>query len=78
MQNRIRRWVAVVCLSLTVLVVGAPALADGHDPKRSGHPLRLVAYLLHPVGVVIDTLVARPAHWFIHVEPLKTLFGHED
>jgi hypothetical protein len=77
-MRRIRSWVAIACLSSAVLAIGSPALADEHDPERSGHPLRIVAYLVHPVGVVLDTLIARPVHWFLHSEPLKTLFGHED
>jgi len=38
----------------------------------------LIAYLIHPVGVALDTLIARPGHWLVHREPLKTLFGHKD
>jgi len=77
-MRRIRSWVVIACLSSAVLAIGSPALADEHDPERSGHPLRMMAYLLHPVGVTLDTLIARPLHWLFHSEPLKTLFGHED
>jgi hypothetical protein len=28
--------------------------------------------------VIVDTLVFRPAHWLVHHEPLRTLFGHTD
>ncbi len=54
------------------------AQADEYDPDRAGHPLRILAYVLHPVGVIADYLVFRPAHAIVHYEPLKTLFGHED
>jgi hypothetical protein len=37
----------------------------------------MLAYALHPIGVVLDTLIFRPAHWAVHHEPLTTLFGHE-
>ena len=60
------------------LLVSAPAHADDHDSQRAGHPLRIVAYVLHPVGVVIDTLLFKPAHWLAHREPFTTLFGHTD
>ena len=60
------------------LVVSAPAQADEYDSKRSGHPVRIVAYILHPIGVIIDTLIFKPAHWLGHHEPFQTLFGHED
>jgi hypothetical protein len=61
-----------------MLGMAAPAAADEHDPERSGHPLRVVAYVLHPVGVILDTLIFRPAHFLVSHRPLKALFGHED
>lgn len=61
------------------MMAGAsPALADEYDPEVAGHPLRIVAYVLHPVGVLLDYLILRPAHWLASHEPLKTAFGHED
>ena len=71
---------AVLALVFLVpLAVAGPASADDeHDPERTGHPLRIVAYVLHPVGVVVDTLLFRPAHWLVNHEPFRTLFGHED
>jgi hypothetical protein len=78
MVRRIRSWVAIACLSSAVLAIGSPALADEHRSDRSGHPLRFFAYLVHPVGVALDTLIARPIHWLFHYEPFETLFGHED
>lgn len=69
-------------LALTLLVAFfslAPAVAraDEHDPTRTGHPLRIVAYILHPVGVALDYLIMRPAHWVVEREPFRTIFGHE-
>jgi len=61
-----------------MLSVATPALADEYDEKTAGHPLRLIAYVLHPVGVAIDYLLIRPAHWLVSQEPMKTVFGHED
>ena len=47
------------------------------DPKEAGFPLRIVAYVLHPVGVTIDYLLLRPAYWIGSHEPFR-LFGRED
>ena len=71
---------AAASLLATAMLVGAaaPALADPHDPKRSGHPMRGIAYLLHPIGVLFDYMFARPAHWLVSREPFSTIFGHED
>jgi hypothetical protein len=51
---------------------------DDYDPKEAGHPLRIAAYALHPVGVVIDYLIFRPAWWIGSYEPFHTLFGRTD
>lgn len=69
---------AVVALVLIAVTAATPVEADEYDEKSSGHPLRIVAYVLHPVGVAIDYLLLRPAHWLGSHEPLKTIFGHED
>lgn len=61
-----------------VLLVAAPASADRYDEKTAGHPLRIAAYLLHPVGYAVETLLLRPGHWLVSREPLKTVFGHTD
>jgi hypothetical protein len=53
------------------------ARADDHDSRRTAHPVRIAAYVLHPVGVVLDWLIVRPAHWVVEREPFRTLFGHE-
>jgi len=78
MARRLGKGAAVLGLALALLAGAPAARGDAHDPEESGHPLRIAAYLLHPVGVIVDTLVFRPAHWLVHHEPLRTLFGHTD
>src|SRR5262245_26167167 len=56
----------------------APSAMAGYDPDRAGHPLRIVAYALHPVGVILDYALFRPAYWLGSHEPLRTLFGRDD
>jgi hypothetical protein len=74
----VRRAVAGVVLT-AALATGAPrAGADPHDPEQSANPVRIVAYALHPVGVILDYLIVRPAHWLVEREPFRTLFGHEE
>ena len=70
-----RGWVAALALALAL---AGPVAADEYDDRNSGHPLRLVAYVLHPVGVMIDYVLLRPAHWLVSSEPMKTIFGHRD
>jgi hypothetical protein len=82
LHSRWRQLLMIVCL-VPLFLAGLPALASGdfddeYDPTDSGHPLRIVAYILHPVGVILDTLIFRPAHWLGTKEPIKTLVGNED
>jgi hypothetical protein len=72
-----RGWAAALLVAL-VLALTSPAVADEYDAEHAGHPVRMLAYALHPVGVAIDYLIMRPAHWLVSFEPMKTIFGHED
>ncbi len=58
-----------------VLAVSGPARADDYDAKNAGHPLRIVAYVVHSAGVILDRLIFRPAHWIGHHEPIQTIVG---
>jgi hypothetical protein len=73
-----RRIAAIILLVSLSFAAVSPALADPYDKHRAGHPLRIVAYVLYPVGALIDVLIMRPAHWLISQEPFKGAVGHED
>jgi hypothetical protein len=60
----------------------APALhedrvSDPHDPQRAMHPYRVAAYAVHPVGVLLDWVLVRPAVWVARREPFRTIFGYD-
>jgi hypothetical protein len=80
MQERsgsLRRTAAALLLVATASLAASPALADEYDARRAGHPLRVVAYVLHPIGVTLDYLLFRPAHWVGSLPVIRTVFGHE-
>jgi hypothetical protein len=64
--------------ALALVLAAAPAVADDHRSDRAGHPLKVIAAVLHPIGVVLDYAIFRPAHWLANREPVKTLTGHEE
>lgn len=69
---------AAFALALAALLAASSPASAGptrYEPRRAGHPLRIVAYALHPVGVILDTLIFHPAWWVGKHEPLRTLFG---
>lgn len=70
----------LLTLAIGLLLLGTPptAFADDYDARQAGHPLRIVAYAMHPVGVALDYLLMRPLHWVVSHEPMKTIFGHTD
>jgi len=70
---------AVATLALAWLIVLAPlhASADDYDASNAGFPLRIVAYVLHPVGVMLDVLIFRPAHWLGSQPVISDLVGHD-
>jgi hypothetical protein len=71
-------------LLATMLLVGAlagPAAADpGIEEEYDDaitHPLRLAAYLAHPVGFAVEWLVGRPFHYLISRPDLSRVFGYQ-
>ena len=49
--------------------------ADDYDDSQS-HPLRLAAYIIHPIGYTLEWLVTRPFHELIAQPDLAPIFGH--
>jgi len=73
-----RAFLAAALLAASVLV-SAPAVAESeYDPSDAGNPVRIGAYILHPVGVIYDYLLLRPAWWVGSHEPFRTMFGRKD
>jgi hypothetical protein len=70
------RLTAALALALA-LWLPLRASAGEYDPRRAGHPLRVAAYCLHPVGVILDYLIFRPAWYIGGVEPIRTLVGRD-
>ena len=73
----LRRSAAALLLCCLLAGIAGPAAADEYDAHRAGHPLRVAAYALHPIGVALDYLLFRPAHWVGSLPVIRTIFGHE-
>lgn len=74
----VRLMVALVAAGWLAMAATPAGAEESYNPKRAGNPVRIAAYILHPVGVVIDYLILRPAWWIGHQEPFKTIFGVTD
>jgi len=64
-------------LLLLALALPATAGAREYRSSRAGHPLRIVAYALHPVGYLLDRLIVYPAWWIAQNESVGALVGME-
>jgi hypothetical protein len=64
-------------LVLAVSLFGATTARahDAYDDSQS-HPLRLAAYVVHPVGFTLEWLVTRPFHFLVSQPKLERVFGH--
>jgi hypothetical protein len=65
-------------LVLGGVLLGAPALARAHDAydDSESHPLRLIAYAVHPIGWAVEWLVTRPIHFIASTPQLEPVSGH--
>lgn len=77
LARRTPRLLAAGLLATVLTALALPAAADEYDARRAGHPVRVLAYALHPIGVALDWLVFRPLHWVGSQPVLSTIFGHE-
>jgi hypothetical protein len=69
----------IVLVAALVLVTSANVVwagADDYDDSQS-HPLRLLAYVLHPIGYTAEWLVTRPFHELVAQPDLEPVFGHD-
>jgi len=77
MFKRGRSFTQMIFLCIFLLLLGSwEARADSYETSEAGRPWRIMAYLLHPVGVTLDYLIARPLHRILHLKPVDKLTGH--
>jgi hypothetical protein len=71
----------LIMVAVAVALLGSVQLsfavggADDYDDSQS-HPLRLAAYILHPIGYTLEWLVTRPFHELVAQPDLAPVFGH--
>jgi len=65
-------------LALVAVVMGGAATARAHDAydDSESHPLRLIAYVVHPVGWLTEWMVTRPIHFIASNPQLERISGH--
>lgn len=59
-----------------ILATATPAMAHRFD-RQTYHPMRIVAYVVHPIGIAAEYLIARPIHYVVSQPDLDIVFGHQ-
>lgn len=73
-----RSQIPLIAFVLWLMLGARPGLAapDEYDDSQS-HPLRVAAYLLHPIGWLTEWIIYRPFHLLVSAtEPQEAFFGH--
>lgn len=52
-------------------------MADRYRRNKSDNPFRLISYVVHPVGILLEYAVMRPIHWVVSRPNLDIIFGHQ-
>jgi hypothetical protein len=61
-----------------LLCVATPStFAHSYSQQYDLHPLRILAYPFHAVGVYIEQSVTRPLHWLSSQENWDVIMGHQ-
>jgi hypothetical protein len=69
---------ALLVLAIWVALGARPSFSawDEYDDSQS-HPLRILAYLVHPAAFLVEWTVFRPFHFLVSAtEAQEAIFGH--
>lgn len=67
--------ILIAAVALLGLATVRPVAADDYDDSQA-HPLRILAYIIHPVGFAAEWLLTRPFHELVSQPDLEPVFGH--
>ena len=70
-----KRFILTAAVASVLAVSGVARAHDAYDDSES-YPLRVVAYVLYPVGWAAEWLVMRPIHFFVSQPKMEPIFGH--
>jgi hypothetical protein len=82
MEEKHLRRLIIAAVIATMLGTGAGVAKGGEIPEDSyvdgfSHPLRVVTYLIAPIGYAAERLVLRPLHYVISRPDLHNVFNYD-
>ena len=72
-----RKLLSVLFIGVLLLICSPRGYCDSYTRGKSDHPLRYVAYAVHPFGIAVEYWVLRPIHKFVSGKNTHIIFGHE-
>jgi len=72
-----KRKLGVALAAAAVIVCAIPAFAHRYDRQNDGHPLQIVGWVVHPVGVALEYAIVRPMHRLVSSDDADIWFGHQ-
>ncbi len=71
-----KNWFFAALVAVALAALPGTAQAHVYDRDDSDHPLRVVSYVVHPVGMAVEYAVLRPIHWLVSRPTVAPVFGH--
>ena len=68
----------MIATLLFLTLASMPLSARAHDAydDSESHPLRLIAYAVHPIGFALEWLIMRPIHFVASQPQIEPVSGH--
>ena len=68
-----------IIVSVFVLFVSfsIPAFSHEYSDDQTLNPFKLAAYAVYPAGFVLENVVVKPLHWFMHIPFINNISGHD-
>ena len=70
--------VLILTLAAAFMVLSSVATADDYERGEDDCPIRILAYVVHPVGMLAEYTITRPVHWVTKQIHLNKVFGNKD
>jgi hypothetical protein len=76
-MKRFTLGLVAVVLVMVVFAMATPVGAHDYDRANDGHIFRMLAYVLHPIGIGLEYGIMRPIHQGVSQPHFRIIFGHD-
>lgn len=67
----------MILMIALLLALGSTAMAHRYQRSEDGNPLRLIGYIMHPIGVALEFAIFRPMHELASQPNWDIWLGHQ-